>query len=108
MTIVTKYYYSGGRRVAMRAGGVVYYLHTDHLGSTSLVTSQTSNVIARRLHLPYGGVRYALGDSPTDFGFAGQRGVAGVGLVYMHARYYHAGLGRFISADTVVPGAENH
>ncbi|MFQ6102534.1 MAG: RHS repeat-associated core domain-containing protein, partial [Anaerolineae bacterium] len=29
------------------------------------------------------------------------------GLVFMHARYYDARLGRFISADTVVPGPGN-
>ena len=26
----------------MRCDGVVYYLHTDHLGSTSLTTDQSS------------------------------------------------------------------
>ncbi|MCD4739004.1 MAG: RHS repeat-associated core domain-containing protein, partial [Anaerolineae bacterium] len=41
--------------------------------------------------------------SPADFGFTGQRDVPGTGLMYYHARYYHPVLGRFISADTVVP-----
>jgi YD repeat-containing protein len=40
---VTKYYYAAGQRVALRkldngGGDELYYLHTDHLGSTSLVT----------------------------------------------------------------------
>lgn len=34
--VVTKYYYVAGQRVAQRWDGVVYYLHTDHFGSTSL------------------------------------------------------------------------
>jgi len=34
--VATGYYYAGGRRVALRQGGVVYYLLTDHLGSTAL------------------------------------------------------------------------
>lgn len=45
--IVRKYYYLAGQRavrpaqrsgdgIAMRASGVVYWLHADHLGSTSL------------------------------------------------------------------------
>ncbi len=38
---VTKYYYFGGKRVAVRQSGTLYYLHTDHLGSTS-VTSNAS------------------------------------------------------------------
>jgi RHS repeat-associated protein len=102
--VVTKYYYHGGQRVAMRAGGVVYYLHADHLGSTSLTTDAGGRVVARQLYHPYGTVRYTEGTLPTDFGFAGQRH-DGTGLVFMHARYYHAALGRFVSADTVVPDA---
>ncbi len=104
---VTKYYYHGGQRVAQRRDGVVYYLHGDHLGSTSLVTSQTSEVVSRQLYHPYGTVRAHQGTLPTDFGFTGQRGVPGTGLVFMHARYYHTGLGRFTQADTVVPEAGN-
>ncbi len=34
---VTKYYLFGGQRVAMNKGGVVYYLLSDHLNSTSLM-----------------------------------------------------------------------
>jgi len=104
---VTKYYYHGGRRVAMRAGGVVYYLHGDHLGSTSLVTSQTAEVVSRQLYHPYGTVRHSAGTLPTDFGFTGQRHDGSTGLIFMHARYYHAGLGRFTQADTIVPQAGN-
>ena len=34
---IRKYYYFNGQRVAMREGSTVYYLLTDHLGSTSAV-----------------------------------------------------------------------
>jgi len=37
--VATGYYYAGGRRVALRQGGVVYYLLTDHLGSTAITVS---------------------------------------------------------------------
>ena len=106
MRRVTKYYYHGGQRVAMRVGeeggDAVYYLHTDHLGSTSLTTDSGGAVVARQLYHPYGEVRWSEGTLPTDFGFTGQRLDSGTGLVFMHARYYHPGLGRFISADTIV------
>jgi len=46
-------------------------------------------------------------DSPTDFGFTGQRNEGGFGLMDYNARYYSSSLGRFISADTIVPGAGN-
>jgi len=106
---VTKYYYHGGARVALRTtgagGSVVYWLHSDHLGSVSLVTDHASRIIAQQRFLPYGGVRYSEGTFPTDVGFTGHRGHPALGLVYMRARYYHVALGRFVSADTVVPGA---
>jgi len=43
---VTKYYAFGGQRIAVRQAGVVYYIHTDHLGSTSLVTDHASRITA--------------------------------------------------------------
>lgn len=36
---VTKYYYFGKQRVAMKVGSAVTYLHGDHLGSTSVTTN---------------------------------------------------------------------
>jgi RHS repeat-associated protein len=40
----------------------------------------------------------------TDFGFTGQRAVAGFGLMDYHARYYSPTLGRFTQPDTLTPG----
>jgi RHS repeat-associated protein len=50
-------------------------------------------------------VRDATGATPTDFGFTGQRRDASTGLMYYRACYYDSTLGRFISADAIVPGA---
>ncbi len=104
---VTKYYHHGGARVAMRAGGVVYYLHADHLGSTSLTTDAGGNRIAEMRYLPYGGTRYEWGHIPTDRRYTGQRWEPSLGLYDYRARYYHPGVGRFISADTIVPEPGN-
>jgi len=85
---VTKYYYIGSSRVAMRQGSTVTYLHTDHLGTVSIATNQSQVVLARTLNLPYGGVRWTSGTMPTDWGYTGQREPVGTGLVYLHARFY--------------------
>jgi RHS repeat-associated protein len=101
---VTKYYHHGDSRVAMRRGDEVYYLHGDHLGSTSLTTDRDKNVVAQTRYLPYGEERWT-GDSsqPTDFTFTGQRAEAGFGLMDYNARYYSPVLGRFVSPDSIVP-----
>jgi RHS repeat-associated protein len=103
---VTKYYYHGGKRVAMRTPEGVFYLHGDHLDSTSLTTDENGEVVSRQLYHPFGTVRYTEGANPTDFGFAGQRH-DGTGLVFMRARYYDPLLARFASADTIVPEPGN-
>ncbi|MBN2007556.1 MAG: hypothetical protein JXA21_29695 [Anaerolineae bacterium] len=101
----TKYYYLGSRRVAMRTGSAVFYLHGDHLGSTSLTTDQSGAVVSKQRYYPFGEVFDPEGRSPTDFGFTGQRLDDSTGLMYYRARYYDAALGRFVQADTIVPGA---
>ncbi len=103
------YYTFGGARVAMRdgAGAALTYLHGDQLGSASLATSVTGTVVSQQRYAPYGEVRWASGSMPTDFTFTSQRaGPANyVGsLTDYVARFYSPALGRFVSADTIVPG----
>jgi RHS repeat-associated protein len=100
---VTKYYSFGGQRVAMRRGAEVYYLHGDHLGSTSLTSDSAGAVVAESRYLPYGQERWSNGAGVTDFGFTSQRADSGFGLLDYNARYYSATLGRFISPDSIVP-----
>jgi hypothetical protein len=87
---VKKYYYANGQRVAMRQGDVVYYIHSDHLGSTSVLSDGSGQQAGERVaYLPYGGVR--LGEAstlPTDYTFTGQRLEAGLGLMHYGARFY--------------------
>ncbi len=64
-------------------------------------------MVARQLYHPYGTTRYSEGTLATDFGFTGQRKDSYTQLVFMHARYYHPALGRFVSADTIVPDPGN-
>jgi RHS repeat-associated protein len=104
---VTKYYHHGSSRVAMRQGGEVYYLHGDHLGSTSLTTDNQGSVVHEARYLPFGEERWVDGEGVTDFTFTGQRVEAGFGLMDYNARYYSSRLGRFTSADTLVPDPAN-
>jgi RHS repeat-associated protein len=78
--------------------------------STSGIVN-TSGVIASTIsYFPFGLTRTSTGTLPTDMLFTGQRKVATDpldGLYYYNARYYDAKIGRFISADTIVPDPVN-
>jgi len=54
--ITRTYYYAGGRRIGVRVSedsySQLYYLHTDHLGSTSLATYGQGRPLYPRAYLP--------------------------------------------------------
>ncbi len=109
---VTKYYYAGGQRVAMRKAGTVYFLTQDHLGGTALVTQAGSptKMVSRVRYYPYGTIRTqefgpGVTELPTDKLYTGQQRETEGGIYYYGARFYNADIGRFLSADSIVPGA---
>src|SRR6266498_1438674 len=55
---------------------------------------------------PFGETRFTTGTMQTDKLFTGQRDT-GLGIYYFNARFYSPKLGRFLSADTIVPGYAN-
>jgi len=112
----TSYYYTGGQRIALRIQDpadpddidAVYYPLTDHLGSTSVTAYEDGTYYSELRYKPWGAERYVNGVTPTDFTYTGQRSnTDDFGLMYYNARMYDPSLGRFTSADTVVPGAGN-
>jgi len=70
--VVTKYYFAGSQRIAMRKNGTLNYLLSDHLGSTSLVTDASGNVISEMRYSAWGEVRYQGGVMPTNYTYMGQ------------------------------------
>ena len=106
----TNYYGAGSTRVAMRVGSsTVYWLLGDHLGSASLATNSSGGVIANSStrYYPYGATRSGGTGLPTDYRFTGQRDDGYINLYFMGARQYDPQLGRWISADTLVPDPAN-
>ncbi len=107
------YYYAGGQRIAMRVEGApsnngVFYLLSDHLGSTSVTADANGNLVSVLRYYPYGQTRYTSGETPTTYRYTGQRSdESSTGLYFYGARYYDALIGRFISADTMVPEPGN-
>jgi RHS repeat-associated protein len=95
------FYTFNGQVVAQRSGSTVTYLHGDHLGSIGVATNQSGQAMVQEFD-PWGKVRSG-GITQTTLNYTGQR-LDATGLLYYHARYYDPGVGRFVSADSVVPG----
>ena len=95
-TTVRKYYYAGDVRVAMRDGGTLYWLLSDHLGSTSLTLDSSGNRVTELRYMPYGDTRYNPGSQKTNYRpsiglrmyFTGQRWDQGHGLYWFNSRWY--------------------
>jgi RHS repeat-associated protein len=101
---ITKYYYAGSQRVAMRKNGTLNFILGDHLGSTSLVTDSSGAVINETKYKAWGETRYSSGNEVTEYQYTGQYSYeSDFGLYFYNARFYDPSLGRFAQADTIVP-----
>ncbi len=106
--VVTKYYYAGAQRIAMRKDGTLNYLLGDHLGSTSLTTDASGNVVSELRYKAWGEVRYSSGSMPTAYQYTGQYSYASdFGLLFYNARWYDPYLNHFTQPDTIVPNPYN-
>ena len=100
----------GGQAIAQRIGGQLYYLHRDHLGNVVVMTNSSGSVLTDTIakFYPFGDYRQAPTDSlDSELGFTGHHHNDELGLIYMNARYYLPEIGRFASADTIVPNPTN-
>jgi len=93
---------------------MLYWLLSDHLGSTSMMVAATSPLTGQMRYREaspersgggkaYGEARESWGITDTTrYHFTGQREESTIGLYFYNARWYDAALGRFVQADTVV------
>ncbi len=87
------------------------YYHVNHLGSSSVITDDTGNTKETIDYHPFGTYRIRQDLDPsfpdTNYTFTGQEDDDGTGLYNYNARLYDPELGRFISADSMVPEPGN-
>ncbi|MCL4266141.1 MAG: hypothetical protein KJ069_23225 [Anaerolineae bacterium] len=118
VTIEQRATYSlGGQVIAQRTASTpanptrdgLRFLHSDHLGSATAMSSSNGAYVPSTLtrFLPFGGYRTAPTADLTELGFTGHHENREIGLTYMNARFYLPGIGRFASADTIVPNPVN-
>ena len=110
-TTVKKTYMAGSTSIAVRTivgeEDTLNWVLGDHLGSASVTTTDDGTWFSELRYSAFGETRYSSGVTPTDYRYTGQLQQADVNLYYYNARWYDAELGRFIQADTIVPGAGN-
>jgi RHS repeat-associated protein len=82
-----------------------YHFHLDHLGTPRLVTKELGVLVGKHTYYPFGA---EMNLTPTESAielmkFTGhERDIVAAtngSVDYMHARYYNANLGRFLSVD---------
>ncbi|WP_069884340.1 RHS repeat-associated core domain-containing protein [Streptomyces luteocolor] len=102
-----RYYTAGDETVAVKTGGQVSVLLSDHLGTaTTAVLLGTGQAVTRRKMHIFGGQRTAQSVNwPGDKGFVGGT-TDNTGLTHLGAREYDPTLGRFISVDPVMDTAD--
>ena len=110
--VVIKHLFAGSRRVvSVRSDEKDQYYHPNHLGSASIVTDKYGNRKERIEYYPFGSYREWVDDDPSfpevNYTFTDQEEDDELGLYNYKARLYDPLLGRFISADSMVPDPGN-
>jgi RHS repeat-associated protein len=84
--------------VAQSDGTSTDYLAYDGLGSVRQVLDDAGTPLLTQTFDPYGNLLARGGTGESSFGFTGEQADAN-GLVYLRARYYAPGMGRFFQMD---------
>ncbi len=84
----------------------VLFYHTDHLGSSSVITDVNGILVQETASYPFGHPRNDFIADPNnpfraDYKFTGKEKDKETGLMYYEARYYEPVTGRFVSVDPV-------
>jgi RHS repeat-associated protein len=102
-----KHIFSGSKRVVSKTGSATYYYHTDHLGSSNVITDANGAVVEEIYYFPFGETRLDSGSVDLSYKYTGKEEDEETGLYYYGARYYDPVLARFISPDSFVPDYTN-
>ncbi|HEY7339184.1 MAG TPA: toxin TcdB middle/N-terminal domain-containing protein [Bryobacteraceae bacterium] len=102
--ILTLHLFDSQGVVAWQAtGGAALYLHPDHQGGLVAVTDGAGALLETIRYDPYGKILDRTpAEPPLPLTFGGGMLNDWSGLIYLLSRYYHPGLGRFVSPDIVV------
>jgi RHS repeat-associated protein len=96
------YYYDEYNLVAeKKLNGNINYYHPDYLGSTTLITNESGDIVEETFYLPYGEI--IEGGAESRYLFTGKEKDTETGLSYYGARYYNSYIMQFIQPDSIIP-----
>ena len=84
--------------------GEVYYHHTDHLGTTEVITDSNGKIIWHADYEAFGSVMNERGEENFTPNYTGKFFDESSGLYYFNARWYDCELGRFTTQDPARDG----
>ena len=96
-----EYIFFNGKRLARRdlPGGSVKLYFADNLGSASVISDTSGNLLESYDYAPYGELHATSGSDSNHYLFGGKERDSETGLDYFGARYYGNALGRWMSPD---------
>ena len=98
--------FANGQKIVTLAGTKEYYSHSDHLGSTSIVTDESGSVVEEIGYLPFGATLFRNEYNGSTWGsayrFTGQEFDEEYHLYNYNARLYDPIMSRFITPDTII------
>ena len=92
------YVYGPSGKIAKKVNELIEYYHTDHIGSTRLITDESGNVVTDITYEPFGEL---VSEQEERYLYTGKEKDVSTGLYYYGARYYDPEIGRFLTRDTV-------
>ncbi len=106
LTDGTSTYLYGNGRIAQQQTDTQYF-GADALGSVRQLYNAGGQVIADTRYDPYGAVLTQAGVGASTYGFTGEQFDSYIKLLYLRARWYDSGTGRFTQPDTIIPDPMN-
>ncbi|WP_425248196.1 FG-GAP-like repeat-containing protein [Desulfospira joergensenii] len=106
-TETTRFIFAGNLRIAQIQDSVPSFFHKDHLGSSTIMSDAAGTPLESSEYLPYGGLRSHTGTDTSNYKFTDQELDPESGLYNYNARLYDPVIGKFVTADTVVPDPAN-
>ena len=83
------------------------FYHSDHLGSGSILSDSSAVILGESQYFPYGSSFQDVSEELSAYKYTGKEADTAISLYYYGARYYDPTIGRFISADPIIPDPIN-